>query len=116
MNRRYRVLHLITRLELGGAQQNTLYCARHHDRDRFDVELIAGRGFRLDDEAQAIPDAKVQLVPWLKHSISPPSDLLAVLKLRNYFRRAGIAGCQKALQRGPLLHQTHRPRLCGHQL
>ena len=37
-----RVLHVITRLDLGGAQQNTLYCARHHDRDRFDVELISG--------------------------------------------------------------------------
>jgi len=90
MSRRYRVLHLITLLELGGAQQNTLYCTRHHDRDRFDVELIAGRGGRLDDEACAIPDAKVQLVPWLKHAISPPFDLLAVLKLRSYFRGAGI--------------------------
>jgi len=90
MSRRYRVLHLITRLELGGAQQNTLYCTRHHDRDRFDVELIAGRGSLLDDEARAISDATVQLVPWLKHAISPPFDLLAVLRLRNYFRRAGI--------------------------
>lgn len=90
MSRRYRVLHLITSLELGGAQQNTLYCTRHHDRDRFDVELIAGRGSRLDDEAREIPDAKVQLVPWLKHAISPPFDLFAVLKLRNYFRNAGI--------------------------
>ena len=70
MRRRHRVLHLITRLELGGAQQNTLYCARHHDRERFDVELIAGSGGRLDDEARAIPDVEVQLVPWLKHSIS----------------------------------------------
>jgi len=90
MRRRYRVLHLITRLELGGAQQNTLYCARHHDRECFDVELIAGSGARLDDEALAIPDLTVQLVPWLKHSISPLHDLLAVLRLRNYFRRAGI--------------------------
>ena len=90
MSRRYKVLHLITRLELGGAQQNTLYCTRHHDRDRFDVELIAGCGGLLDDEALAIPDARVQLVPWLKHAISPPFDLLALIKLRNYFRRAGI--------------------------
>ena len=90
MSRRYRVLHLITRLELGGAQQNTLYCTRHHDRDRFDVELIAGRGSLLDDEARAISDATVQLVPWLKHAISPAFDLMAVLRLRNYFRRAGV--------------------------
>ena len=32
-----RVLHVITRLDLGGAQQNTLYCVSHHDRARFEV-------------------------------------------------------------------------------
>ncbi|NIM00365.1 MAG: glycosyltransferase [Acidobacteria bacterium] len=90
MTRRFRVLHLITRLELGGAQQNTLHCVRHHDRDRFEVELIAGGGGRLDDEARAIPDATVRLVPWLKHAISPSFDLLAVLRLRNHFRHSGV--------------------------
>jgi len=90
MSRRYRVAHLITRLELGGAQQNTLYCVRHHDRERFEVELLAGRGGRLDDEAHAIPDARVHLVPWLRHEISPLHDLLAVFRLRNYFRRSRI--------------------------
>jgi hypothetical protein len=41
--RRPKIVHLITRLELGGAQQNTLYCARHHDRARFSVGLWAGQ-------------------------------------------------------------------------
>ncbi len=90
MARRYKILHLVTRLELGGAQQNTLYCATHHDRSRFDVEVIAGRGGFLDGEASRIPDARVQLVDYLKHPIAPVSDLLAVLKLRDYFRNAKI--------------------------
>ncbi len=90
MAQRYRILHLVTRLELGGAQQNTLYCATHHDRSRFDVEVIAGRGGFLDSEASRIPDARVQLVDYLEHPISPASDLLAVFKLRDYFRRAEI--------------------------
>lgn len=90
MSRRHRVAHVITRLELGGAQQNTLYCVRHHDRARFEVALLAGRGARLDDEALAIPEADVRLVPWLTHRISPIADMRAVLRLRDYFRRARI--------------------------
>ncbi len=32
-----RVLHVITRLELGGAQRNTLYTVGHLDRDEFEA-------------------------------------------------------------------------------
>jgi len=88
--RRYRILHLITKLELGGAQQNTLFCTAHHDRQRFEVELLAGRGGILDEEALAIPDARVELLPCLKHPISPPSDLRAVLRLRAHFKARRI--------------------------
>jgi len=75
---RVRVLHLITRLDLGGAQQNTLYSVGHHDRSRFDVFLIAGRGGVLDAEAAALADTRVELVGWLKHAISPVHDPLAL--------------------------------------
>jgi len=47
----YKIVHVITRLDLGGAQQNTLYCVAHHDRAYFDVEVIAGAGGVLDAEA-----------------------------------------------------------------
>lgn len=87
---RRRIVHLITRLELGGAQQNTLYCAAHHDRTRFDVELWAGAGGILDDEARAIPDATFRSLPWLKHPIRPAADLLAVFRLARLLRRARI--------------------------
>lgn len=82
--RKTRVLHLITRLELGGAQQNTLYCTAQHDRGLFDVELIAGQGGQLDDEARAIEDARVQIVPWLRHRIDPWCDGEALFRLRSY--------------------------------
>jgi glycosyltransferase involved in cell wall biosynthesis len=88
--RRYRIVHLITRLELGGAQQNTLFCVRHHDRSRFEVGLMAGEGGFLDAEALALPDAEVRLLPYLKHPISPVSDLLGLFKLRAKFREGGI--------------------------
>jgi glycosyltransferase involved in cell wall biosynthesis len=90
MTRKYRLVHLITRLDLGGAQQNTLFCVRHHDRERFDVELVAGRGGLLDGEALAIPDAAVRIVPYLKHAISPWSDVTALLRLRSHFRARNV--------------------------
>jgi glycosyltransferase involved in cell wall biosynthesis len=90
MGRRYRIVHLITRLDLGGAQQNTLFCVGHHDRRRFDVELIAGRGGLLDDDARALSDAAVRLVPYLKHPIAPWWDAKALLALRAHFKKREI--------------------------
>jgi glycosyltransferase involved in cell wall biosynthesis len=118
---RYRVLHLITRLELGGAQQNTLFCAAHHDRRHFEVELLAGEGGLLDAEARAIPDARVELLPYLKHPVSPFWDAVALLKLRAYFKarridlvhthssKAGIVGRAAALLAGvpAVVHTIH---------
>jgi glycosyltransferase involved in cell wall biosynthesis len=85
-----RIAHVITRLELGGAQQNTLYCVRHHDRSRFEVFLYAGPGGILDQEALQIDDAEVQLLPVLKHPVRPLHDLRALLQLAHHFRRQQI--------------------------
>jgi glycosyltransferase involved in cell wall biosynthesis len=76
-----RIVHLITRLELGGAQQNTLFCVEHHDRTRFRVALWAGEGGRLDSAARAIRTAEVRIVPWLVHPVAPVRDAIAVLRL-----------------------------------
>jgi glycosyltransferase involved in cell wall biosynthesis len=87
-SRRAKVVHLITRLELGGAQQNTLYCVLHHDRARFEVGLVAGEGGLLDSKAREIPDADVVLVPWLRHAIAPLHDAFAIPRLAR--RLAGV--------------------------
>lgn len=119
--RRWRVLHLITRLELGGAQQNTLFCVEHHDRRRFEVDLVAGSGGALDSAARGIAGAGVLLVPWLRHSIAPWVDLLALLRLRAHFRcrqidlvhthssKAGILGRLAARLAGvrAVVHTVH---------
>lgn len=90
MRRRYKLLHLITRLDLGGAQQNTLFCAAHHDRNRFDVALAAGAGGLLDAEAMKLTDTDVRLLPFLRHPVSLRSDLETVFRLRNRFRAEGV--------------------------
>jgi len=86
-NRKLHVHHLITRLELGGAQQNTLYCVRNHDRSRFSVSLGAGPGGVLDADARAIPDAQVFWFPELVREVSPAKDIPFLLKFAGFLRK-----------------------------
>jgi len=78
---RAKVVHLVTRLDLGGAQQNTLYTVRGLDRARFEPVLVCGRGGMLDAEASADPSFRTIYVDSLLRSISPIQDLLALLEL-----------------------------------
>ena len=84
---RTRVCHVITMLELGGAQQNTLYTVAHMDRSLFEPSLVAGTGGLLDGEAAGLPGVDVSFVPSLRREIRPASDLRALLELRRLFRR-----------------------------
>jgi glycosyltransferase involved in cell wall biosynthesis len=78
---RLRICHVITQLELGGAQQNTLHTVAHLDRQRFEVGLVAGRGGILDGEARAIADLDLRWVPELVREIHPLKDTAALIRL-----------------------------------
>jgi len=93
------VVHVITRLELGGAQQNTLHTVAQLDRARFEPWLVAGAGGLLDAEARALPGVQVRLLPELVRQPSPLRDLAAVRALR------GLLAPLQA--RGPVLLHTH---------
>lgn len=81
-----RVIHLITKLELGGAQQNTLYTVEHLDRERFSVALWSGDGGILNDDAQKIPGVDFTIVPELVREVSPKNDWAALWKLRRMLK------------------------------
>lgn len=76
-----KVAHLVTRLDLGGAQQNTLHTVRHLNRASFEPVLICGRGGMLDGEAAADQSFRTVFVDSLQRDISPLHDLLALLEL-----------------------------------
>lgn len=78
-----KVLHIITRLEFGGAQCNTIYTAAHLDKKIFDAKLIAGRGGALDEK---VPAGAITYAARLIRRISPVNDFLAVLELRDMIR------------------------------
>lgn len=76
--------HLITRLDFGGAQANTLYTAAHLDPARFDALIIAGRGGRLDPQAGPV---RLLYAEKLVHPVRPLSDLAAFFELRALLKR-----------------------------
>ncbi len=86
MARRLKIAHLITRLDLGGAQQNTLYCCAHHDRKKYEVLLLTGVGGFLDKEARKLTGVKVYFLTELKHPLSPAWDWKAYGALRRVLR------------------------------
>jgi glycosyltransferase involved in cell wall biosynthesis len=85
-----RIAILITRLDLGGAQEVALETAARLDRERFDVLLLAGPGGDLDAEARQRLGERYVPVPPLVHPIRPWSDLLALLWLWRFLRREGV--------------------------
>lgn len=81
------VCHVITKLELGGAQEVALYTVSHLDRNQFRPILIAGPGGLLDEDAQRIPDLEVITLSELGRRIHVIGDLMTLVRLTLLFRR-----------------------------
>ncbi len=81
-----KVAHVITRLDLGGAQQNTLHTVRALDRARFSPLLVCGEGGYFDAEVRGDASVRAVFVPSLVREIAPGRDLLALFQLANLFR------------------------------
>jgi glycosyltransferase involved in cell wall biosynthesis len=81
------VVHIITKLELGGAQQNTLFTISHLDPTRFRSALITGESGLLDQEAQALPGIGFYQIPSLRRSIRPITDCHALFTLSKLLAR-----------------------------
>jgi glycosyltransferase involved in cell wall biosynthesis len=86
-----RVLHIITRLILGGAQENTLFTVIGQQRNpAFQVTLLAGmdggREGDLHAEARAA-GVDLVIVPSLIRSIRPLTDVKALFQLYRFIRR-----------------------------
>ena len=92
---RIKVAHIITQLELGGAQQNTLYTCSHLDPSRYDVVLITGKGGLLDPQAVS-SSYRTYFIDSLVRSIHPLTDLCAIREIARVLR----------LERPDILH-TH---------
>ena len=85
-----RVLHIITRLILGGAQENTLLtCRGLHERPDYECHLATGPA--LGPEGELLSQAEqwglhVTLVPQMRRAIHPLRDWATVRELRRLIR------------------------------
>lgn len=119
-----KVLHPITRMIVGGAQENTLYTARLLDPLRFKVEILSGG--QTGSEGSLIPEVEqlgipLIILPELVRQINPWLDYRALNKLTSRMRsgnyqivhthssKAGILGRLAAKRAGIpiILHTVH---------
>ena len=122
MSRKIQVAHVITQLELGGAQQNTLYTVQQLDRRQFRPILLAGSGGVLDAQAQKLDDVPFVHIADLQRRIDPFKDSRAISQLRQVLQKlprplvvhthsskAGVLGRLAARQIGAdaIVHTVH---------
>jgi glycosyltransferase involved in cell wall biosynthesis len=120
---RLRILHVITRLVVGGAQENTLLTVTRLDRVKYEVTLASGptAGPEGSLEDHLPPTVAFERIPELVRYPHPVTDLLAIrrlyrLMLRDRYHivhthttKAGIVGRIAArLARVPIvIHTPH---------
>ncbi|HAJ56763.1 MAG TPA: hypothetical protein DCL35_03210 [Candidatus Omnitrophica bacterium] len=115
-----KVLHIVTKLELGGAQKNALSILAGLNRHKYEVHLISSEGL-LSAQAADIPGMHLKLMPFLKRAPDPFCDLLAFFSMVSYMRtnkidivhthssKAGILGRWAAYFAGVrfIIHTVH---------
>lgn len=88
--RRIKVVHVITKLDVGGAQETALGILSRIDRSIFDPILVCGAetGWTgsLHAEARKL-GVEVRVLPSLVRRLSPLKDLFAVVALVRFLRR-----------------------------
>ena len=118
---RHRICHIVTKLELGGAQFTTLFTVANLDRVRFRPILITGEPGLLDDEARKLEGVEFYQVPSLVRLIRPWRDLRAFVELTRLLKslrpaivhthssKAGILGRWAAWLAGVpiIIHTIH---------
>ncbi len=126
-----RVLHIITRLIVGGAQENTVATVMGLDKDKYWVMLASGPTSGSEGSLQDMVkanDVRFVKIPELVREISPFKDMIAFLKLYRLIKRyrfdivhthtskAGVVGrCAARLAGCPIIiHTPHGHVFYGH--
>ena len=121
---RFKVLHIITRLDKGGAPKNTLLTVSGSDKEHLEVTLVSGPSYDPEEDLEArTSESGVEFLVFedLIRPIRPWQDLKATWKLWRFIRerkfhivhthtsKAGVVGRLAAiLARTPvIIHASH---------
>jgi len=121
MNKKLKVLHIITDLPIGGAQDNTLYTLELLDRDKYEVSFACNMTGEFRERTLAIADCKLHDIQALQRDVHPWADwqayraLKALIRSENYdivhthSTKPGVLGRIAAFREGtPLvIHTVH---------
>jgi len=116
-----KILYIITKLELGGAQKQLLALIGSLNKDKFQPFLLTGVGGLLDEDAGAIKGLVIKRSARLKRQISLLDDWLALWEIRSFIKKnnidivhthsskAGIVGrfAAKLAGAGIIVHTVH---------
>ena len=84
--RKIKILHLITKLPYGGAQDNTLLSIAGMDRAVYEVDIASSPGGAWDERARAVARRRLT-IHHLQRQMAPAHDLLAVAEIVQLLRR-----------------------------
>lgn len=96
-----KIVHIITMMELGGAQHNTLFTVEHLDRNRFIPFLVAGSGGELFDEAKQFD--RFYVVPEMVRQVRPVKEIQALRGIMKVLKK--IKSLEPA--NAPVIVHTH---------
>jgi glycosyltransferase involved in cell wall biosynthesis len=118
---RIKILLVITKLELGGAQKQLLKLIAGLDKIRFEPYLFTAEEGLLIPDAEAVPGLEIKKSKYLERSLNPLKDILAFLEIRAFIKsnkidivhthssKAGILGRWAARSAGVknIIHTVH---------
>ena len=87
MNDKIKILHIITDLPIGGAQDNTLYTLELLDKGKYDVSLACNLCGEFVERANSIEQCKIYNIKYLVREINLFKDLGATLELVKLMRK-----------------------------
>lgn len=85
-----KILHIITELAIGGAQDNTLLTLEFLDRGKYDITLMSAPGGAWEERARQVPGVRVVLLSSLTRPIHPLLDLEAFFRMTRFIRKEGF--------------------------
>ena len=87
MKNKIKILHVITHLPIGGAQDNTLYTIELLDKEKYDISLCCNLNGELVERAKNIQSVNIFDIPFLCREVNPYKDIRAFIILYKLFKK-----------------------------